>query len=123
MLNIRVYGTKAGLEWRQEFPNELVVKFGDQPRQTWRRGNGYICDQGKKFTRIPAGHPEGYLEAFANLYRDAAEAIASRLTGRPADPLALDFPAAVDGVAGLAFVEAAMASRAAGGSWVDIPAA
>ena len=60
MLNIRVYGTKAGLEWRQEFPNELVVKYADKPRETWRRGNGYICDQGKKFTRP---HSDGYANA------------------------------------------------------------
>jgi predicted dehydrogenase len=68
-LNIRIYGEKAGLEWQQEHPNELLVKFPDQPKQTWRRGNGYVGDTAKKFTRIPAGHPEGYLEAFANIIR------------------------------------------------------
>jgi predicted dehydrogenase len=60
-LNIRVYGTKAALEWRQEHPNELVVKYPDKPRQVWRRGNGYDGKEAKRFTRIPAGHPEGYL--------------------------------------------------------------
>ncbi len=70
--------------------------------------------------RVSRGHPEGLTEAFANLYRDAAEAIAACITGQAADPLALDFPTAADGEAGLAFVEAALASRRAGGDWVDV---
>ncbi|MBV9756309.1 MAG: hypothetical protein JO047_04585 [Alphaproteobacteria bacterium] len=69
--------------------------------------------------RIARGHPEGLLEAFANLYRDTAEAIAARLTGRTPDPLALDFPTAEDGAAAARFIDAAVASRARGGAWVD----
>lgn len=120
MLNIRVYGTKAGLEWRQEFPNELVVKYGDKPREIWRRGNGYICDQGKKFTRIPAGHPEGYLEAFANIYLEAFRAIEAELAGQPL-PKDLDYPTADDGVYGMAFIETVVKSSKLGAKWLKFP--
>ena len=122
MLNIRVYGTKAGLEWRQEFPNELVVKFADQPRQIWRRGNGYICDQGKKFTRIPFGHPEGYLEAFANIYLEAFRAIAAEVEGKR-QPKDLDFPTIEDGVEGMAFIETVVKSSKRGAKWLKFPKA
>ena len=122
MLNIRVYGSKAGLEWCQEHPNELVVKHPDKPRQVWRRGNGYICDHGKKFTRIPAGHPEGYLEAFANIYLEAFRAIEAELAGQslPAD---LDFPTIDDGVHGMAFIETVVKSSKLGAKWVKFPKA
>jgi len=120
MLNIRVYGTKAGLEWRQEFPNELVVKYGDKPREIWRRGNGYICDQGKKFTRIPAGHPEGYLEAFANIYLEAFRAIEAELAGKPL-PKDLDYPTVDDGVYGMAFIETVVKSSKLGAKWLKFP--
>ena len=122
MLNIRVYGTKAGLEWRQEFPNELVVKFADQPRQTWRRGNGYISEHGKKFTRIPAGHPEGYLEAFANIYLEAYRAIEAEVEGQP-QPKDLDFPTIDDGVEGMVFIETVVKSSKRGAKWVKFPKA
>ncbi len=122
MLNIRVYGAKAGLEWCQEHPNELVVKFPDQPRQVWRRGNGYICDQGRKFTRIPAGHPEGYLEAFANIYLEAFRAIEAELEGKPL-PADLDFPTIDDGVHGMAFIETVVKSSKLGAKWVKFPKA
>ena len=87
-LNIRVYGTKAALEWHQEHPNELVVKYPDQPREIWRRGNAYVSPRAARFTRIPSGHPEGYLEAFANIYQEAMRAIAAEVAGRrpPAGP-------------------------------------
>jgi predicted dehydrogenase len=116
-LNIRVYGTKAALEWRQEHPNELVVKYADRPRQVWRRGNGYDGEEAKRFTRIPAGHPEGYLEAFGNIYREAFRAIAAEVEGRPA-PRKLDFPTIDDGVEGMAFIEAVVRSSRLGARWV-----
>ncbi len=122
MLNIRVYGTKAGLEWRQEFPNELVVKFADQPRQIWRRGNGYLSPRVGQFTRIPAGHPEGYLEAFANIYLEAFRAIAAEVEGkRP--PKDLDFPTIDDGVEGMAFIETVVKSSKRGAKWLKFPKA
>ena len=75
-LNIRVYGTDASIEWHQEHPNELIVKFADAPRQVWRRGNSYNGPEASKTTRLPFGHPEAFIEAFANIYLAAAEAIA-----------------------------------------------
>jgi predicted dehydrogenase len=116
-LNIRVYGTRAALEWHQEHPNELVVKFADQPRQIWRRGNGYVGGEAKRFTRIPAGHPEGYLEAFANIYREAFRAIIAEVEGRPM-PRNLDFPTIEDGVEGMVFIEAVVRSSRLGARWV-----
>jgi len=119
-LNLRVYGTKAGLEWHQEHPNELIVKYPDQPAQIWRRGNGYVGAQAKRFTRVPAGHPEGYLEAFGNIYREAFRAIAAEVAGkrRPKD---LDFPTIDDGVYGMAFIETAVKSARRGARWVKFP--
>jgi len=119
-LNIRIYGEKAGLEWQQEHPNELLVKFPDQPKQTWRRGNGYIGDTAKKFTRIPAGHPEGYLEAFANIYQEAFRAIRAEVTGKKM-PSDLDFPTIDDGVEGMAFIETVVKSSARGAKWLKFP--
>ena len=119
-LNLRVYGTKAGIEWHQEHPNELVVKYPDRPAQIWRRGNGYVGAQAKRFTRVPAGHPEGYLEAFGNIYREAFRAIAAEVAGkrRPKD---LDFPTIDDGVYGMAFIETAVKSARRGARWVKFP--
>jgi predicted dehydrogenase len=116
-LNIRVYGAKASLEWHQEHPNELVVKYPDQPREVWRRGNSYVGSEAKRFTRIPFGHPEGYLEAFANVYREAFRAIAAEVEGRKI-PRGLDFPTIEDGVEGMAFIEAAVRSSRLGARWV-----
>ena len=120
-LNLRVYGSEASLEWQQEHPNELIVKYPDRPREILRRGNGYVSDIVQSVTRIPAGHPEGYLEAFANLYREAFRAIAAEVAGKPV-PEDLDLPSIDDGVAGMAFIEAAVASAQKGAIWVPIDA-
>jgi predicted dehydrogenase len=119
-LNIRVYGEAASLEWHQEHPNELVVKYGDRPREIWRRGNGYDGPAAAAATRVPAGHPEGYLEAFGNIYREAFRAIAAEVEGRrpPAD---LDFPTIGDGVEGMAFIETVVKSARLGARWVKFP--
>lgn len=119
-LNIRVYGSKAGLEWNQEHPNELTLKFPDKPRQIWRRGNGYIGARAGSFTRIPSGHPEGYLEAFGNIYREAFRAIAAEVEGQPL-PKDLDFPTIDDGIDGMAFIETAVKSSRLGAKWVKFP--
>jgi predicted dehydrogenase len=120
-LSLRVYGTEASLEWQQEHPNELIVKYQDRPREILRRGNGYVSDVAQGVTRIPAGHPEGYLEAFANLYREAFRAIAAEVAGGPS-PDDLDLPGIDDGVAGMAFIEAAVASARQGAVWVPVVA-
>src|SRR5690606_41392060 len=80
-LNIRVYGEKAGLEWKQEHPNQLVVKHPDKPAEIWGRGNGYIAPAAARVTRTPAGHPEGYLQAFGNISPDVSRAVAADVPG------------------------------------------
>ena len=119
-LNIRVYGTKAAIEWHQEHPNELVVKYPDKPREVWRRGNGYVGPAAAGVTRIPAGHPEGYLEAFGNIYREAFRAIRAEVAGQPL-PKDLDFPTIDDGVEGMAFIESCVRSSKLGAKWVRFP--
>lgn len=119
-LNIRVYGTKAGLEWHQEHPNELTIKFPDQPCRILRRGNGYLSDAAKRGVRVPAGHPEGYLEAFANIYQEVFRAIDAQVSGKSL-PAAPDFPTVEDGVLGMQFIEAAVTSSRRGGKWVKLP--
>lgn len=118
-LKIRIYGEKAGLEWHQENPNRLLyTPLGETPRVITRGGAGAGASAGR-VTRIPPGHPEGYLEGFANIYTDAAELIGARLAGREPDPEALLVPTVEDGAIGMRFIEAAVASSADGGAWVD----
>lgn len=119
MLNIRVYGTKASLEWLQEHPNELVVKFANRPRQVWRRGNAYLSPSARRLTRVPPGHAEGFLEAFANLYLEAFRAIEAEVQGRK--PVVGDFPTIEDGVTGMLFIQAVVASSRHGARWVKLP--
>jgi predicted dehydrogenase len=119
-LNIRVYGDQASLEWHQEHPNELVLKYPDRPKEIWRRGNNYLGATAKKFTRIPPGHPEGYLEAFANVYLEAFRAIEAEIEGMP-QPKDLDFPTIEDGVIGMTFIEMAVKSGQIGAKWVKFP--
>jgi predicted dehydrogenase len=120
-LTIRVYGTKASLEWHQEHPNELIVKFQDAPRKTYRRGNSYLSDAAKRFTRLPFGHPEAFIEAFANIYLEASRAIEAEVAGQPL-PNDLDFPNVDDGVEGMAFIAATVQSAKAGAVWTKLPA-
>ncbi len=118
-LRIRVSGTRGSLEWEQEKPTVLIFTPLSGPAQTRTPNGPGTLPLSARATRIVSGHPEGFHEAFANLYTDAAEAIAARLTGRDPDPLALHFPNEVDGALGLKFVDAAMASNANGGSWTN----
>jgi predicted dehydrogenase len=119
-LNIRIYGTKASLEWHQEHPNELIVKFADKPRETWRRGNSYNGAAASKFTRLPFGHPEGFIEAFANIYLAAAEAISDSIEGKFKGNEAYDYPNVQDGVDGMAFIEAAVKSSGNNAAWTKV---
>jgi predicted dehydrogenase len=115
-LSIRVYGIKASLEWHQEDPNELIVKYADKPRRTYRRANEYVSDIAKRFTRLPSGHPEAFVEAFANIYIEAARAIEAEVDGW-AIPGDCDFPTVDDGVEGMAFIATAVQSAKAGCVW------
>jgi len=117
-LNIRVYGDQASLEWHQEHPNELVLKFGDQPRQIWRRGNGYVTVPGQ-FTRVPFGHPEGYLEAFGNVYQEIFRAVRAEVANRKI-PRNADYPTVDDGLAGMLFIDAVVKSAQKGARWVKV---
>ena len=115
-LSIRVYGAKGSLEWHQEDPNDLVVKYGDKPRRVYRRGNEYVSAVAKRFSRVPSGHPEAFIEAFANIYVEAARAIEAEVNGQPIPP-DCDFPTVDDGVEGMAFIATAVESAKAGGVW------
>ena len=118
-LRLRVYGEKAGLEWSQEHPNQLRFSpLGEAPRTLARGGAGGLHPAAAAATRLPAGHPEGYLEAFAQLYRDAAEIVAARMEGREPDPLASQVPTAEDGARGVRFLEATLESSRRG-VWIN----
>jgi predicted dehydrogenase len=120
-LQLRIFGEKAGLEWQQENPNYLrFVRLGEQPRIITRGGPG-TGTAAKWATRIPAGHPEGYFEAFAQLYTDLAEQITARLEARDPDPRAMLVPGIEDGVLGVQFVLAALHSARNGSAWTSMP--
>jgi predicted dehydrogenase len=116
-LRIRVFGEKASLHWDQEQPDELHLRADGAPYRILRRGEAYLCDTAKHWSRTKAGNPEGYFGAFGNIYADAAEAIAARRERRPPNPHACSFATARDGVLGMAFIEAAIASHRNGGAW------
>ena len=121
-LTIRIYGELAGLEWHQEEPNTLTVKWGDRHREVRRTGVGELSDASAAHTRLPAGHPEGFVEAFANLYRNYALALQARLAGEQPAPEYLDFPTVHDGVRGMAFITACVASSASDQKWTELEA-
>lgn len=119
-LRLRVFGEDAGLEWAQEEPDILrFTKLGEAPRLL-RRGGPGLSPDAMRATRIPAGHPEGYLEGFAQIYADAAELVRAHVEGRAPDAAARLAPGVEDGVAGVAFIEAAVASHRADGAWTRI---
>jgi predicted dehydrogenase len=109
-LKIRVYGEKGGLEWQQHEPNTLWLKWSDRPTEMLRVGGGYMSSYAKFNTRTPGGHPEGYLEAFANIYRNFAFTVRARINGEEPAPEMLDFPGIEDGIRGMMFIEAVVKS-------------
>ena len=109
-LRIRVYGEIGGLDWSQMEPNSLIVRWLDKPMQIYRTGTEDLFEEAQKHTRIPAGHPEGYLEAFANIYRNVVYCIQARLNNEQPDKIYTDFPTVNDGVRGMAFIEAVVRS-------------
>lgn len=118
-LRIRVYGTKGGISWSQENPNYLQFSPISKPTYTITRGGAGSGAEAGRMTRIPPGHPEGYLEGFANIYTEIAHAIRASRSGIKPDDAVL-FPTIHDGVKGLAFIEAAIASSAKAGRWTKI---
>ena len=109
-LKIRIYGDKGGIEWNQQEPNTLLVKWPDRPAEVYRVGNGYMGAAAKANTRTPGGHPEGYIEAFANIYRNFARTVAAKRDGVKPRPEWLDFPGVDDGVRGMQFIETVITS-------------
>ncbi len=121
-LKIRVYGEKGGLEWAQMEPNSLIVRWLDKPMQVYRTGVGPLYPETQLHTRIPAGHPEGYLEAFANIYRNVAFCLQARIADEAVDPLYLDFPTIIDGIRGMEFIEAVVRSgKDETTKWIHLP--
>lgn len=116
-LNIRLYGTKAGLEWHQMEPNTLKVKPAGKSWERFRSGAGYLGETAARATRTPAGHPEGYLEAFANIYRDFMADVRRAAAGEPA---LCNYPGVEDGIRGMRFVQAAVESSDNGTIWVEV---
>lgn len=117
-LNIKIYGEKGGLEWRQMEPNTLIAKWLDRPTQLIRTGVGQLYPETQAHTRIPGGHPEGYLEAFANIYRNFAQCIRAKEAGTEPNPLYTDFPSVQDGVRGMRFIERVIYSGKSKQKWV-----
>lgn len=118
-LKIYVYGEKGCIEWHQMEPNTLIVKWLDQPTQIYRTGNAYLSNIAQFNSRTPAGHPEGYLEAFANIYKNFALTLLAKQSGVKPTAEMLDFPTAKDGVRGMAFIENVVASSKSDLKWFD----
>jgi predicted dehydrogenase len=116
-LSIRVYGSKAGIEWHQEEPNTLIFKPANLPWERLRTAGPYLSAAARAASRVPPGHPEGYLEAFAQLYRDVIEDLRRRARG---EPLCGGYPTAADGLRGMQVIAAAVRSSAQGGRWIDL---
>ncbi len=119
-LNIRIYGEKGSLQWHQHDPNTMYVKWLDKPMEVYRTGMGYLGASAAAHTRTPAGHPEGYLEAFANIYRNFTKVVQARLDGEEADAVYDDFPGVEEGVRGMKFIDAVIASGQNNAAWTKI---
>lgn len=122
-LAIWIHGESKSLEWHQEHPNYLHVYSIDAPVEVWRRGNGYVGAKSAaaaRGTRLPFGHPEAFLEAFANNYCNFADTVRAKIERKKADPLALDFPGVKEGIAGMKFIEAVVKSSSRNAAWVKI---
>ena len=115
---IRVYGTEASLEWHQENPNYLQVRYPDRPEEVYKRGNDYLGEAAQNASRLPSGHPEAFIEAFANVYVNASRTIAARIAGEEPGEHDLDFPTVQDGAIGVHFIHKAIESGKKG-AWVD----
>lgn len=119
-IKIRVFGEKGGIEWKQEDANSLLVKWLDKPTEIWRTGTGYVSSYASHNSRVPAGHPEGYLEAFANLYRNFALTVKARLNGTEPKQEWNDFPGIEEGVRGMLFIEKVIESGSSNKKWIDL---
>lgn len=119
-LRIRIYGEKAGLDWRQMEPNTLIVRWLDKSTEIMRTGIGNLSAEAQAHTRLPGGHPEGYLEAFANIYRNFAKCVQARLQNKKPNKVYTDFPRVADGVRGMQFIEKVVASSKSKLKWTKM---
>src|SRR5699024_7138234 len=121
-IRVRVYGEKGGIDWNQEEANKLRIKWLDRPDEEKRTGDniGSISDLARYNTRTPAGHPEGYLEAFANLYRNFALTVKAHKEGKEPKPVWLDFPGAYEGLRGMLFIDKVIESGNSDKKWIDL---
>jgi predicted dehydrogenase len=120
-LRIRVYGEKGGLEWMQLEPNTLILRWPDRPAELIRTAGGYTSTSSRGNVRVPMGHPEGFIEAFANIYRNYIFSLKSIIDGKVPQPEYLDFPSIHDGVRGMAFIETVVASSKSVTKWIPFP--
>jgi predicted dehydrogenase len=118
-IKIRIYGEKGGLEWQQADANTLLIKWLDKPTEILRAGTGYLGSYATHNTRTPAGHPEGYLEAFANLYRNFALTVRAKANNEIPKKEWLDFPGVEEGIRGMAFIENIVASSKSEKKWTE----
>ena len=118
-LKIQIYGEKGGLIWQQENPDELILNLLNQPSRRLTRGSSFVGDQSARLTRIPAGHPEGYLEGFANIYREVADEFSAKISGKPISKDIL-YPTSKEGLYGVSFIEAAIESNSKDSVWTDL---
>jgi len=118
-IKVRMYGEKGGIEWQQQDANTLLVKWLDRPMEVWRAGTGYLDSFAQHNSRTPAGHPEGYLEAFANHYRNFALCVQAKMNNEEPKKEWLDFPGIEDGIRGMAFIEAVIKSGKSSEKWVN----
>jgi predicted dehydrogenase len=118
-LVIKVYGENGGLEWHQQEPNTLLLKWLDKPAEILRAGSPYLSDIAKYNCRTPGGHPEGYLEAFGNIYRNFALTLSARINGGSVDDQLVEFPSIKEGVRGMAFIENVVKSSKSNEKWVE----
>ena len=119
-INIRVYGEKGGLQWFQMEPNSLYVRWLDKPMEVLRTGVGELYPAAQANTRLPSGHPEGYLEAFASIYRNFAHCVRAFQAGKEPQAVYQDFPTVDDGVRGMNFIYKVIESGKSDQKWIDV---
>ena len=119
-LTIRIYGEKGAIKWAQENPNYMEMYRYGEPRHTLTRGHGYLSVPAAGATRVPTGHPEGYIGAFATIYCGAVKAIRAHIDGQPLKTEEYEFPTVYDGLRGMEFITKAVESADAGATWVKL---
>jgi predicted dehydrogenase len=119
-LRVRIYGEKGSIEWAQEDPNYAKVRLLDKPMTVISRGRDDLYPHAQTYSRIPAGHPEGYFEAFANIYTTFCDALIKKLAGQVPSVADMDFPGVEEGLQGVKFIEKCVESSQTGSTWVNL---